>query len=247
MSGHGSFVQDIARAIDFGRIWIHLILDLSFRDVGEDRPRMLLRCRKRRAGSQDNGTQSPFTIGDFRRFLKKRFDCGICLPGVSHFENDYLRWVCDAEVPEHAVDMHGRFVENIARVVQLRRVGINLVLDVSFEDVGEDRAFVCVRTSGQSWADWEDEDAHLRIDCAAQRLLQQCFRGNGRWRGRRLREQDRSEEKSGEREDFRKHGGLSMGNNARFDQSTACTVPWIPCITPAIPESPLAVFRDNRG
>ena len=132
---------------------------------------MLVRSRKQCSRGQGNCKQSPLTIGDFRRLLQKRLDCGICLAGVSHFENEKPRRFRAAQVPKQPVDMHGRFMEKIARVVELRRIRIDLVLDVPLEHVGEDGAFVRVRPSSEPRPNREADHAHFRIGCVAERFL----------------------------------------------------------------------------
>jgi len=100
--------------------------------------------------------------------------------------------------------MHRRLKEKIASVVDLRRIRIDLVLDVSLQDVSEDRSFVGVCSSGQPAGYGEDEHGHPRIGGVTERLLRQCFRRYGRWGGRGLREQGRAEatqKENGERED----------------------------------------------
>ena len=240
---HGRLIEDIARAIDFGRVWIHLILDLSFRDIGEDGSGVLVRSRKRRAGGEGNRTQLPLTIGDFRPGSSRSAldSAGFALPvsptskttifaGSVPLRFRSSRWTCRV----------GSW-KTSPGVVELRRIGIDLVLDVSFEDVGEDWSFM-VRPGSRASPYIEDEHTHLRIDCVAQRLLQQGFRCYGRRFASRSLPRKKRRARG-----FSKTWWSQDGEECPGSQSVRCTVPWIPCNAPAILESPPVVSRDIRG
>lgn len=61
-----------------------------------------------------------------------RADCEL-FSLFANLKNQQLRGLRTAQVPQRAVDVHWRLVEKLARFVSLRRVRIDLILNLAFQ------------------------------------------------------------------------------------------------------------------
>jgi hypothetical protein len=75
--------------------------------------------------------------------------------------------------PKDTVDLLGTLMEKITRAVDSQRVRIDLILDFSREDIGEDDSFMCMSRRRPPRWHIEDEQGHCRFSCISQRPLYQ--------------------------------------------------------------------------
>ena len=96
----------------------------------------------------------------------------------AYLENEYVGGLRFARIPKQPVNMHGRLVEDIASAVDFGWVWINLTLDLSPQDVGENGPGVLVRSRrSRSRGRYQRHYGHLLIWDVCQLLLYERFRG----------------------------------------------------------------------
>ena len=135
----GRLIEDIARAVDLGRVGIDLTFHLSSQDIGEHRAGVLMRGGGCRRGRNERDYAHLWIVDVCQRRLYQRFDAG---RQDAVLKDEQLRGFRFAQVPKEPVDLHRAFVEEAARVVGPRRVRFDLVFYVALKDIREYRSFV---------------------------------------------------------------------------------------------------------